>query len=361
MSVCIQGIGLALPANWIRQADAAELTSHFSTRGDDGLRMLKALFRKTGIRKRHSVLLECPEESVRQSFFPAALNGERGPGTAERMAQYEAHIGGIAFESAQQALYESRVEADTITHLVTASCSGFSAPGMDCELISRLNMSKDVRRVHIGFMGCHAALNALAVAGAFCEADHRAHVLVCCAELCSLHMQYGWERNWVMGNSLFADGAASAIVSSQDGSDSTQWKIRATGSAILDNTRDAIQWRIGNNGFEMHLSPDVPNLVKTHLRKYLENFLHEHDLRLEDIKSWAIHPGGPKVIQSVQESIQLHDADIAVSQGVLADCGNMSSPTLLFIMRRLMDQNAPRPCVALGFGPGMAIEATVFD
>ena len=358
MTACIRSIGIAVPPQSITQDAAAELVSSFSAHDDESRRALQAIYKRSRIEKRHSVLLNKSDEgAINQSFYATPLNGERGPTTECRMQQYASHAGVLAAESAQRAIDNTKLDPAKITHLVTASCSGFNAPGVECELITRLGLNPAVRRVHIGFMGCHAAMNALAVAKAFCEANPASCVLVTCVELCSLHMQYGWDRDNIMANALFADGAASAIV--QTGDD--QWPVSSTGSIVLPQAADTIRWRIGHNGFEMSLSQELPAVIEQQLRPWLEQWLGEQGLSLPDVQSWAVHPGGPRILEAVQNSLGLHKQDLRNSWDVLASYGNMSSPTILFILQRLMAQDAPRPCVALGFGPGLAIEAILFS
>lgn len=318
-----------------------------------------ALHKRSGICKRHSVLLQSPEHSPRQSFYEAPLNGERGPGTAQRMQAYQQEAGRLATRSAMDALSRANCSAGAITHLVTASCSGFFAPGIDCELIERLGLNRGVRRVNVGFMGCHAAINALSVARAFCQSDPSATALVCSAELCSLYMQYGWDRERVLANALFADGAATAVLA-QSNEDSL-WSIQATGSFIVPDTAQHIQWCIGDNGFEMRLSAEVPEILSRYLRPWVQGFLASEGLSLPQIGSWAIHPGGPRIVQSAQEALGIDPQCTEASLDTLAQFGNMSSPTLLFVIQSLIEKNAELPCVAMAFGPGLAIEAAILS
>jgi predicted naringenin-chalcone synthase len=251
-----------------------------------------------------------------------------------------------------------------VTHLITVSCSGFSAPGFDVSLVRDLSLRPDVARTHIGFMGCHGALNALRVARGFTAVDPRACVLICCVELCSLHHQYGWEPDQVVANALFADGAA-AIVACASPSTEPQpaerppWRVVDNGSTIVPDTTDAMAWRIGDHGFEMTLSPVVPELIRQHLRPWLESWLRSRETSLDEIRSWAIHPGGPRILQACAASLEFPRECLADSLSVLAEYGNMSSPTVLFILERLRRRDAPSPCVLLGFGPGLTIEAAL--
>jgi predicted naringenin-chalcone synthase len=138
------------------------------------------------------------------------------------------------------------------------------------------------------------------------------------------------------------------------------WQVAATGSCLIPDSEDTMTWRIGNNGFVMSLSSRVPELIGTHLRPWMEAWLKESGFTIPDIQSWAVHPGGPRILSSTCKALDLDKDAVAVSREVLKEHGNMSSPTILFILKRLRDRNAPRPCVALGFGPGLMAEATLF-
>jgi predicted naringenin-chalcone synthase len=294
----------------------------------------------------------------RQSFF-----GEAHPTTLDRMQKYEAEAAGLAVTAAGSALRQAGVAPDRVTHLVTVSCSGFSAPGADIALMKQLPLPPGVARTHVGFMGCHGALNGLRVARGFVGADPAACVLLCAVELCSLHHQYGWDAEKIVANALFADGAAALVAVSDAGAGADAgrgaFRLVASGSTLIDDSEDAMSWRIGNHGFEMTLSPRVPDLICHHLRPWLEGWLATHGLSIATVGSWAVHPGGPRILSAVGEAVGLDRAALDVSQQTLAHYGNMSSPTVLFILDHLRSADAPRPCVALAFGPGLAVEAAI--
>jgi predicted naringenin-chalcone synthase len=201
------------------------------------------------------------------------------------------------------------------------------------------------------------------VASALATAAPGSSVLLCAVELCTLHFHYGWDGGQTVANTLFADGAAAAILregragSSSEGS----WRLRATGSCVLPDSSEDMSWRIGDHGFEMTLSSRVPSIIKERLGDWLSVWLAEHGLAPGDVGSWAIHPGGPRVIDAVQQTLDLSPHETAVSREVLADHGNMSSPTVFFILGRLAERQAPRPCVMLAFGPGLVVEAALLD
>ena len=361
MSMRIAGIGTAVPTHRISQSDAAEIAKHYSCDSAAQERLFVTLYRRAGVESRHSVVLDASEGdlSSRQTFYA----GEH-PTTRTRMAKYEEHAGDLAAEAASAALSDAGIAPGTVTHLVTVSCSGFHAPGFDVDLMRRLPLPAGVGRTHIGFMGCQGALNGLRVARAFVEADPTACVLLCAVELCSLHHQFGWDSDTIVANALFADGAAAVVGTAGEASSGTSprdrgFQLIASGSTLIEDSEDAMSWRIGDHGFRMTLSPRVPDLIRTHLRPWLEGWLAPHGLTLSAVSSWAVHPGGPRILASFREATGLDASTLRISDDILAEFGNMSSPTVLFILDRLLRADAPRPCVALAFGPGLAVEAAI--
>ena len=328
-------------------------------------RSVEALYRAAGVESRSSVVLNGADGAAvdRQEFYPPRSPAvPRGPTTGERMQFFENAANPLAVSAAEQALRQSGVDARSVTHLVTVTCSGFSAPGFDHALIEQLPLRATVARTQVGFMGCHAALNGLRVARAFVAADPKAVVLVCCVELCTLHYQYGWDPEQIVANSLFADGAAACVVQAADAvrSDAAApFRILASGSVMLPDSRDAMTWRMGDHGFRMTLSPSVPALLATHLLPWLTEWLRDNNQTPEGIRTWAVHPGGPRILRAFAEAMNVSPERLDVSRDMLRKHGNMSSPTLLFILNRLSELRAATPCVAIGFGPGLAAEAAL--
>ncbi len=362
MSLKIAGIGTAVPEFSINQKDSAEASKFFCPAGSAKLRLLPALYRRSGVAKRHSVLLQVAEGDPfdRQSFYRKAVDdNDAGPTTVERMRIYEREAPGLALLAGRRAVEDAGIEAGSITHLVTVSCTGFYAPGVDALLIKDLGLSPTVERTHVGFMGCHGALNGIRVANSFVSADPEARVLVCAVELCTLHFFYGWDPEKIVANSLFADGAAALIGVSRGDEDDTGWVADASGTLLMADSEDAMTWKIGDHGFHMTLSARVPELIRENVGAWLDGWLAGHGLSAGDVATWAVHPGGPRILTAFRDAVGLHDGALDVSRGVLSEYGNMSSPTLLFILERLRASNAPRPCVAVGFGPGLVVETTL--
>lgn len=360
----VLGLGTATPPHAVTQAQVASLAALLGGFTRHQARALHALYRRAQVQSRGSMLFSPgPGDGIAQDFFTAAASAQdRGPGTRERLERYAAEAPALAWPAAVRALRAAGLRPGRVTHLVTVSCTGFSAPGVDIRLMKLLGLAPTVERTHVGFMGCHGAINGLRVAGALAAGDPQARVLVCAVELCSLHLRYGWHDDGMVANALFADGAAAAVIGGASAPlPPGALRLRGTGSCLMPDSEDAMGWTIGDHGFEMRLQSSVPGLVRRHLRPWLEDWLARAGLTIPQVGSWAIHPGGPRVLRSVVEGLGLApDADL-VSRRVLAAHGNMSSPTVLFILQRLRRQQARLPYVALAFGPGLVAEAALID
>ena len=370
----IWSIGTASPDYSIEQSDAVAFAQEIGITSR-WLNALPALYRKSGVRRRGSVLLKAADGApmTRQSFFPkATTENPFGPTTSERMSQYAEHAGPLAAKSAQLAIDRLPVQTSQITHLVTVSCTGFVSPGIDHQLIQTLSLPPTVQRTHIGFMGCHGAINGLRAAKSIAESDPDAIVLVTAVELCSLHQQYTEDPQQLVANSLFADGAASAIVAARppfiettmdnaSSSDSRCWQVVSSFSFYIPNTADTMSWKIGDYGFAMQLSPEVPQIIKEQLSAPTCQWLKNHGLDPFDHSNelaWVVHPGGPRILDAVAEAFKLDEQRIVLSRRVLSEHGNMSSPTLLFILDQMPVREMSAPyCIAIAFGPGLHAEA----
>jgi predicted naringenin-chalcone synthase len=355
----IAGIGTAVPPHRIAQEDAATIARAFAAVPANRARLFDEIYRRAGVATRHSVVLEASGGPLagRQSFY-----GSASPTTSQRMQVYLEKAETLALESAERAIEDSGIASERITHLVTVSCTGFHAPGFDIALAKRLPLRSSIARTHIGFMGCQGALNGLKVARAFVDADPAACVLICSTELCSLHHAYGWDPEKIIANSLFADGSAAAVLMSQAAHvRKRRWRLVASGSTLVEDSADAMSWSIGDHGFEMSLAPTVPRLIATSVRPWLERWLAEQGSSLDRIRTWAVHPGGPRILAGFGEAMDLPYEALAPSNATLYDYGNMSSATILFTLKFLWERQADTPIVAIAFGPGLSVEAAVLE
>lgn len=370
----ITGIGTAVPRYQANSQASATFASKISCATAGESRKVQALYRRTGIDQRGSVLLKehAVSDIVNEFYAPAENTQDRGPGTKVRNDRYRSEAPVLAKRAASAALKASGLVSEEITHLVTVSCTGFNAPGIDIALIDELELPYTTQRIQVGFMGCHAAINGLRAANGIVAADKDAKVLMCCVELCSLHYQYGMVTDHIVSNALFADGSAAVVLesdgtpidlsSSIESTHSTSLQlgsVDATGSFLVPKSRDAMTWCIGDNGYQMTLSARVPHLIEEHLAAYLSDFLQQHGESLGSIGGWAVHPGGSRILSAVENALALPDDALSTSRSVLADHGNMSSATMLFILERFAAKNQPKPWVMLGFGPGLEIEVSL--
>ncbi len=361
MAVEILSIATALPPHRLDQRAALAFAQDLCCTDERQSRYAATLYRHSGVEVRHSVLPHteayrwAPTSEQRAAGAP-----NPGPTTEERMAYYQEHALPLAAAAAEKALQESELEPYDITHVVTASCTGFTAPGVDSGLIERLGLLRTTERIHVGYMGCHGAINALRVARGLAASDANARILMCATELCSLHYTFFFDMERLLGNALFADGSGAVILGQVDEhptSNPPRWRLAATGSYLFPNTADARTWSVGNHGFAMTISSRLPKLIREDLGGWLTAWLGHQDLAVGDIRSWAVHPGGPKIVEAVEAAMALTSEKTKISRDILARHGNMSSATVLFIVEALMQAGAKPPCVMLGFGPGLVAEA----
>jgi len=249
-----------------------------------------------------------------------------------------------------------------VTHLIVVCCTGMYAPGLDIDLVKKYNLSPSVSRTGINFMGCYAAFNAIKVADAFCHQDENAKVLVVCTELCSLHFQKTPTEDNLLANALFADGSAALLVESKT---KAKLKLKPENfhtALIVEGGKD-MAWTIGDLGFEMKLSTYVPSIIKNGIADLTETLLNKISKELKDIRFLAIHPGGKKILENIEQELEIPKEKNQDAYCVLRNYGNMSSPTVLFVLHSIFnkirkeDQN--EYILSFAFGPGLTLESMV--
>jgi predicted naringenin-chalcone synthase len=278
----------------------------------------------------------------------------RFPSTARRMQAYEAYAPSLAVQAVEALRLGARLK--DITHVIVTSCTGLAAPGIDLLLVQRLGLNPSVERTVVGFMGCYAAMNALKLSRHIVRSEPLAKVLVVSIELCSLHLQETDDLEQVLSFLVFGDGCAAAIVSAEP----QGLCLDAFKALLLPEAGDQITWHIRDQGFDMFLSGKVPSSVGRALRSSRSEVLAGAACR--DIDLWAVHPGGRSVLDAVQSALELDDASLAASREVLRRNGNMSSATILFVLKALMETATPRMrgC-GMAFGPGLTAETLLFS
>ena len=362
MAITIRAIGLAYPELSLDQASTVQLANHLSpSRANDPLR--KRIAAKSGIAKRHSVLL-APDSTgnpTQHFFSPSASTADSGPSTASRMQAYEERAYSLAEKAVKRCM--KTVSSETlqeVKHVVSCSCTGFVSPGIDIRLIQNLSLPASVTRTHVGFMGCHGLLNALRVSAAL-GSGLPTKILCFAVELCSLHYQYTESADQMVANALFADGAAALLLENDKKEAGDTWQLISQQSHLFDGTNEEITWKIRDHGFVMHLSREVAKQLESHLKSCVQSALANCGLAITDVHHWAIHPGGPRILDAVAKALDLSDADLAASRNVLENYGNMSSPTIAFILENKFQEIVAGPVVALAFGPGITCEIAIFQ
>jgi predicted naringenin-chalcone synthase len=325
------------------------------------LDFLEKIYASSGIAKRHSVLADYTKDSPADfEFYPPNWALEPFPTTAARMKVYERWSVDLAEQACRKALRESGAEPAEVTHLVFATCTGLFAPGPDILLIGRLGLLPRVHRAVLGFMGCYAGFTGMRLAGQILGAEPEAVVLQVCVELCSLHFQKRALPDFIVANSLFADGASAAVYARPGRLNRGLADLAATHSRVEKDSLEHMSWRIGASGFEMRLDREVPARLKSAAPGFVAELLARAGFTRGE-NAWAIHPGGRKIVEEVQSSLGLTGSQVRASLEVLNSCGNMSSGTILFVLDRELRRGSRSPVAALGFGPGLTMEGAVLS
>jgi predicted naringenin-chalcone synthase len=358
----IEAIATGNPEHSRSSAEAADFMARIESLPDVVREAIPQLYERTTIGTRYSAVADYTRDDPADfTFYPPNWRLEPAPTTAQRNALYREVAIPLAERVARDALARAGRDPGEVTHVVYATCTGFYAPVPAIELVKRLGLPPSTRRVQVGFMGCYAAFNALRVARGFVAVDPQAVVLVVCCELCTIHFQTSEQMAQAVVNALFADGCAAAVVSGQSRPGTLE--LVDERALLDDDSMEHMTWDIGDTGFDMTLSPRVPVVLARRLPEYLDLLLGPHSLSAESVDWWAIHPGGKAIVDAFCKLLGLGDDDVKESMAVLRDYGNMSSATILFVLRRYLDrvQAGERLGwgVAMAFGPGLTLEGAL--
>ncbi|WEG14848.1 type III polyketide synthase [Pullulanibacillus sp. KACC 23026] len=358
-TTAILGIGTALPAYTVAQADIADLMADSLKDRPDLARFARRIFKSCGVETRYTVEPSYLGSIETCCYLPSREQSDI-PTTEERMKTYQREALPLAIEAAKKAISEANRTSEQITHLITVSCTGQFLPGLDVLLIRELQLNPRVNRLPLIFQGCSAGLKAIQMARDVVPNAPDAHVLVVCVELCTLHFQPVKEREALFAASFFGDGASACVIG-EPGKENRNYLELGTGYAVLlpDCTGD-MTWEVGNHGFDLYLSPRIPKLLAAYLEEELQFLLKGNFPEL-----WAIHPGGKGIVDSVQNVMNLTDQQTHYSREILRTVGNLSSNTILFVlnaMQRDMElrEKSSTEGVALAFGPGLTAELMRF-
>ncbi len=322
-------------------------------------RMIDMAAKYSGIESRYFVVPDAIP-GAENKFY---TNGKSylKPDTNQRMTEYEKWSKQLTKEAVSKILTRNNFKASDIERLITISCTGFFAPGLDYHLINEFGIPLSVKRTNIGFMGCAASLIGFnSVLEAMNSADEKKiNTLMVSVELCSLHLQTEPTRDNILATTIFADGSAAALFSKDK---KGKLELLSVDSVLFENSANAMGWRIGNFGFEMILSSELPKLILEFAAPKLIAILKSKNLSVDKIKHWALHPGGRAILDSLQQGLKLEEEKMTPSRTVLKNFGNMSSASILFVLKELIDNYKIKPgelCCAAAFGPGLTMEVAL--
>lgn len=356
----ITSIGTANPQYKVRQDKIADFMVRAMQLDYTNERRLRAIFRSSGIDYRHSVL---PDFQLDENFefFPNSKDFEPFPSTKQRSDVFREHALSLSLCAIRQTITQK--EFSSITHLITVCCTGMYAPGLDIDIIKALNLSPNIHRVAINFMGCYAALNALKTADAFCQSEPTAKVLIVCTELCSLHFQKKITDDNMLSNALFGDGSAAVLMESRTNKAKALQPLNFHMDLMYEGRQD-MAWNIGDSGFEMKLSSYVPQLIEKGINLFISSLLKNLGNDISLIKYFAMHPGGKKILGVIESKLGLNPEQNRFAHDVLRNFGNMSSPTVLFVLKEILQKitvnDDDEHVLGLAFGPGLTLGSILF-
>lgn len=349
--------GVVPPYAFKQEEIAKKILDILSIRGEDA-EFLHRIHQHSSISHRHSVVNDFHQSREKWEFwgsqYPKSI-----PGMTERNQRYKKEAPPLAEQAARKTLERWGGEVSRITHLISVSCTGVIAPGIEYYLMQNLGLSPTINRIGINFMGCFGAFKGLSVAQAFAQANPDARILIVCTELCTLHLQADHDPEIMMANSLFSDGSAAVLVGGNcDSGEKPLWEIHRVHSLGFKNSIDKMSWEAGDNGFLIGLCHTVPVYIKRHMNEFAAGLLPKE--MQPGQCDWAIHPGGASILQAVEKALQLQPDQTQSSWKILSDFGNMSSATFLFVLDHLSKQmNARQWTAGVGFGPGLSAEGVL--
>lgn len=349
----IVSIGTAVPLYAHKQEDIMRFMLDATNPDEKNKKLLPILYKRSGIDTRYSVF---PDFSLLRGNWHFFGNNCTSPSLEQRMKLFNEEVVALSEKSIRDCLPDTNLQE--ITHLITVTCTGLSAPGLDILLTEKLNLPAHIIRTSVNFMGCYAALHALKIANAFCKADASAKVLIVCTEICTLHFQKSGDTDSILSSTLFADGSAACLVVGDEKAKGLS--IQQFFSKIALAGQPDMAWQLSANGFLMTLTNHVPKLIKEEIGNLLDYVLGQLNLTIKDVTNWAIHPGGKNILEAVENALSLNSTDLVASYEVLRKYGNMSSATILFVLKQMIQNPATKGNIfTVAFGPGITIETVM--
>ncbi len=355
----IISIATAVPQFCHQQKDILAFMQAAYQLNETEKRKLAFLYHRSYIKTRYSVVPDYSNVKER-TFIPDDVQAPF-PDIDKRMEMYQLHALPLAVSAITRCL-AGKLNVKKITHLITVSCTGMSAPGLDLELVEAMGLAPDTFRTSVNFMGCYAAIHAIKMADMICNGAKNAHVIIVCVELCTLHFQKEFNLDNAASSLLFGDGAA-AILISNNSSNKSVLKLKGFHSHIDFKGKNDMSWKLSSKGFLMTLSSYVPQLIQADIAGLVAAALQHHEVEIKDISHWCLHPGGKAILDAIQKQMQLSEDDMAFSKSVLANYGNMSSSTILFVLKDMMEalesDNKTANIFGVAFGPGLTMETFI--
>jgi len=356
----IVSIGTSVPAWKHQQNDILEFMQRVYAAGEADKRKLRFLYRQSGIDTRYSVIPDFSLPAQQWEFFNPSENLEPFASLEQRMQWYGRQAAPLSLQAINDCL--KNIAGKKITHIITVSCTGMSAPGLDIELLGLLQLPPETFHTSVNFMGCYAAIHALKIADAFCKNDTHANVLIVCTELCTLHFQKEYTVDNITSSLLFSDGSAAVLVSGDEEQEGLT--IRHFYSLIDAKGKKDMAWELSSSGFRMTLTSYVADLIEENFDKLTGKALEAAGINKNEITHWCIHPGGKKILEAVHNSLGFTNGQLQYSSDILRQYGNMSSATILFVLKDIMnarDKTQPNHIFGAAFGPGLTTETFILS
>jgi predicted naringenin-chalcone synthase len=356
----IISIATSVPDHRHQQSDILHFMQEIYELNDAEKRKLKFLYDHCGIETRYSVLEDYGVPAEQRHFIPQDKNAAF-PLLESRMKIYDREALRLSVNAIKECI-NGIITPHEITHLITVSCTGMSAPGLDLELMAVLNLPANIFRTSVNFMGCYAAIHALKLAKMICDSTTKANVVLVCTELCTLHLQKEYTEDNAASSLLFADGCAAVLVSNNLRSENAL-SLRGFYSHVTQKGSPDMAWQLSSKGFLMTLSGYVPDLIKEDIDLRVEEAVKHNGLSASDISHWCIHPGGKRILDLIQKQLSLPANALDHSRDILLRYGNMSSPTVLFVLKEIMDSLdvSKANIFGMAFGPGLTMETFIAE
>jgi predicted naringenin-chalcone synthase len=318
-------------------------------------RKLRFLYQHSGIQQRYSVIGDYSRPVEDWKFYSQTENLEPFPSLEKRMTVYNKQAPLLSVDAIRNCLNHIHNEKE-ITHLITVSCTGMSAPGLDLQVLELMDLEKNIFRTSVNFLGCYAAIHALKIADAICKNNQQAQVLIVCTELCTLHFQREATIDNIMSALLFGDGSAAVLIGGDENPNEGLYIDDFYSEVVPKGKRDMV-WELSSNGFLMTLSSYVPDLIEEDFQNVVNRALAKENISQKDVSHWCIHSGGKRILEAIHKSLGFTNGQLKASYKVLSEFGNISSASILFVLKEMLHEKKEiKKLFGAAFGPGLTVE-----